>query len=181
MHFHEMATTRSCGFVSTVPAGIYERGGPSGRCLGAKDLPSLSGSHSVCTVAAESVYRPSSSHNLATVPHPTRNEVFISSVKWNLLSVNNQGVASLHYDHVFVVIMGMRSGWRCLTARPRRHLAPVSSVEDVALDPRCRLIGSGDPVRRMLHKFWKLVHHRLLSHSWRRVALLLPNQIRDPD
>jgi hypothetical protein len=68
------------------------------------------------------------------------------------------------------VVMSMRGGWRCLTTVPKRHLAPVSSVEDVAFDSRCRLICCGDPVCWMLHELREVVHGRLLSHSWRRLV-----------
>src|ERR1035441_2444636 len=92
-----------------------------------------------------------------------RDEVFVSGVQRNAPPLDNQGVASLHYDHVFVVVKRVRSGWRCLTARPKCHLATVGSVEDIALDSGCRLIRCGDPVCGMLHEFGAI------SHGWNRL------------
>lgn len=116
------------------------------------------------------MYSSGPSNNFATMRHSPRDEIFVSGVQRNAPPIDNQDVASLHYDHVFVVVMSMRGGWRCLTTLPKRHLAPVSPVEDVALDSRCRLICCGDPVCWMLHELGEIVHGRLLSHSWRRLA-----------
>jgi hypothetical protein len=135
-----------------------------------RGVPRVSGSYSVCAVAAEGMDSSSPSNHFATVRHSPRDEIFVSDVQRNAPPIDNQGVASLHYDYVFVVVMSMRGGWRCLTTPPKRHLAPVSSIEDVALDSRCRLICCRDPVCWMLHELGKIVHGRLLSHSGRWLA-----------
>ena len=137
---------------------------------GGKRSATVSGSNSVCAVAAEDMYSSGSSNNLAAVRHSPRDEIFVSGVQRNAPPIDNQGVASLHHDHVFVVVMSMRSGWRCLTALPKRHLAPVSSVEDVALDSRCRLICCGDPVNSMLHELGESFMAAYYRTRWRRLA-----------
>jgi hypothetical protein len=135
---------------------------------GGRASPGVSGSHSVCAAASEGMYGPGPSDNFAAMHHSPRDEIFVAGVQRNALLIDNQGVASLHYNHVFVVVMSMRSRRRCLATRPKSHLAPVNSVEDVALDSQCRLIYCGDPVCRMLHELGEIIHGRILSHLWRR-------------
>ena len=108
---------------------------------------------------------PGSGSDLTAVRSSSRNKVLIAGVKGNALPINNQRVASLHDNHVFVAIMHVRSRWRSLTARPKRHLAPVSTIEDVAFNSWSRLVCGGDPVRWMPHELGKLVHGRLLSQT----------------
>ena len=43
---------------------------------------------------------------------------------------NDERVATLYDQHVFVVIMHMLCGPRVLGARPKRHLASISPVEN---------------------------------------------------
>lgn len=134
----------------------------------AEGQASLSDSHSVCAVAAEGMYSPGPSDNFATVQHSPRDEVFVSRVQRNAPPIDIQGIASLHYDHVFVEVVRMLTGWRCSIAGPMRHLAPINSVENVALDAGGRLISGGDPVCSMLHELGEIIHGHLLSHAFRR-------------
>ena len=116
-------------------------------------------------VAAERVDCSGPSQNFATVRHAARDEVFLPGLHWNPLSIDDQGITALHNDHVFVVVVGMCSGCRSFAAGPKRHLAPVCSVEDVTLNAWSRLIGPRDPVCGMLHEFGEAVHgYRVLSH-----------------
>jgi hypothetical protein len=76
------------------------------------------------------------------------------------------GIAALHNDHVFVVIVSVCRRCCSFTASPKCHLAPVFSVEYVTLDARSRLIGLRDHVCRMFHEFGEIVHScKTLSHS----------------
>jgi len=45
---------------------------------------------------------------LTPVPSPLRDEVLLSGADWNALSIDNQRVAALYNDKVFVIIMHMR-------------------------------------------------------------------------
>lgn len=157
--------SKHCGVFEDPRSNLSARSQHVGR-----NVPRVSGSYSVCAVAAEGMYSSGSCNNLATMRHSPRDQIFVSGVKRNVPPIDNQGVASLHYDHVFVVFMSMHGGWRCLTTVPKRHLAPVSSVEDIAFDSLCCLICCGDPVCWMLHELREVVHGRLLSHSWRHVV-----------
>src|SRR5271165_6720648 len=95
----------------------------------------------VHAVAAKGVYGPGPGHNFAAMRHSPRDEVFVSGAERNALPIDNQCVASLHHDHVFVEFVRVGRGGSGLAARPKCHLAPAGAVEHVALDSRRRLIG----------------------------------------
>jgi hypothetical protein len=96
--------------------------------------------------------------NFPAVPYAAGDEVLLSSRQWNPLSVNDQGVAALNHDHVFIVIVDVRCGSRSFTAGPKRHLAPIRPIEYVTLDSWGGLIGLRNPVRWMFHELRKIVH-----------------------
>jgi hypothetical protein len=54
--------------------------------------------------------------------------------------------------------MGVSSGRGTLPAGPKRHLAAVGAVENVALDAGSCLIAGGNAVRRVSHELGKFVH-----------------------
>ncbi len=54
--------------------------------------------------------------------------------------------------------MHMRRGNRGLRASPERHLAPVRSIKDVALDARSRLTAGCNLICRAFHELRKIVH-----------------------
>ena len=45
---------------------------------------------------------------LTTVPSPLRDEVLLSGTDWNALGIDNQRIAALYNDKVFVKVMDMR-------------------------------------------------------------------------
>src|ERR1035441_2928766 len=110
------------------------------------------------SMAAKCVDRSGSSQNFATVLDAARNEVFFPGPDRYSLAIHDQGIAALHDDHVFVVIVGVRRGCGGLRADPKRHLASVRSIEDKTFYPRSRLIGFRYFVGGMLHEFWKIFH-----------------------
>jgi len=99
-----------------------------------------------------------SSQSFATVRHATWDEVFLPGSHGNPFAMNDQGIATLHHDHVFVVIVGVWRGFSGLTAGPESHLASVCTVEDKTLNAWSRLTGLRDLVGGMLHEFWKIYH-----------------------
>ncbi len=109
-------------------------------------------------MAAKCVDRSGPGKNFAAVLDAAWNEIFFSGLHRNPLPIDDQGIAALHNDHVFVVIVDMRRRYRIFTAAPKRHLASVSAVEDVPLNAWGRLTGDCDPVCRMFHEFWEIVH-----------------------
>ena len=116
-------------------------------------------------VAAKCVDSSGPGNHFATVRYAARDEVFLAGPHWNPLPIDDQGIAALDNDHVFVVIVGVSRGYRRFTAGPKCHLASVSSIEDVALNAGSRLIGSGYPVCRVSHEIGEIVHgFTTLSH-----------------
>ena len=61
----------------------------------------------VRAVAAEGVSCPGSSADFAGVQYAARYEVLFSRLHWNPLRLDDQGVAALHDQHIFVVIVDM--------------------------------------------------------------------------
>jgi len=112
----------------------------------------------VGSMAAKCVDRSGSSLHFATVLDASRDDVFFPGPDRNSLAIDDQGIAALHNDHVFVVIVGVGRGCGGLRAAPKRHLASVRSVEDKTLNAWSRLIGFRDFVGGMLHEFWKIFH-----------------------
>jgi hypothetical protein len=107
--------------------------------------------------------------NFAAVWYAAWNEIFLSSPYRNPLSIDDQRIAALYDEHVFVVFVDMSRGCRGFTTGPKRHLAPVSAVEDKTLNAWGRLIGPCDLVRGMLHEFREVFHSfRILSNSSKR-------------
>jgi hypothetical protein len=59
-------------------------------------------------MSAEGVNCSGSSDSFAAVMDAASDEVLLSSLQWNALAINDQGVTALSDDHVFVVIVNMR-------------------------------------------------------------------------
>ena len=59
------------------------------------------------SVSAKCVDRPGSSHHFARVHCTARNEKLLSFPYGNAMAANDQGVAPLHDNHVFIVIVGV--------------------------------------------------------------------------
>src|SRR5580704_1530371 len=77
---------------------------------------------------AESVDGPGARYHFTAVPEPLGNKIFLPGIDWNASAINNKGVAALDHDHVFVILVHVRRGMRCLATSPKRHLAPVHTV-----------------------------------------------------
>src|SRR6266498_5464332 len=99
--------------------------------------------YAICPVAAKCVDGSGLSQNFATMQYAPRDEVLLSGLQRNPLPVNDQGIAALDHDHVFVVVVGVRCGSRSFTAGPKRHLAAICPIEYVTLDSWGGLIGVG--------------------------------------
>ncbi len=76
---------------------------------------------------------------------------------------NDQRVAALHDQHVFVVLMNVEFGRWVVLACPERHLAAFRPTEDIALDSQRRLIAFRDFIQRSLHEGGKVVHKYALK------------------
>jgi hypothetical protein len=122
---------------------------------------------SVGPMSPEGMDRPRSSQDFAAVQLPPWNEVLLSGMHRSPLSVGHQGVAALHHNHVFVVVVCVGSRDGILVASPKRHLAAIRSVEHVPLNSRSRLRRLGNPVPGFLHEVRKVAHnccHSLTLH-----------------
>jgi hypothetical protein len=56
------------------------------------------------TSATEGVDGPGASDNLASMRESLGNEIFLSGFDGDAAATDNQGVAALHHNHVFVVL-----------------------------------------------------------------------------
>ena len=112
------------------------------------------------TVTAKCMDCSGSSQNFTPMRHATRDEIFFSGPHRNSLALDDQGITTLHNDHVFVVIVGMWRGSCGLTAGPKCHLASVCSIEDKPLYAWSRLIGLRNFIGGMLHELGKIFHGR---------------------
>ena len=114
----------------------------------------------VGSVPAERVDCSGSGENFATLYHPTRNQILLPFLHRNLFSANYEGIATLHNEHVFVVIVNVLHRRSCLSACPERRLASICPVEHIAFYSRSSLFGCHDSVRWMLHEFREVLHSR---------------------
>ena len=90
--------------------------------------------------------------------HAAWNEVFVSRIYWNSLAVDDEGIAPLNNDHVFVVFMDMGCGFGCHSTRPICHLASISALVHITHNSRSGLTGGGNLNGRVLHEFRKFIH-----------------------
>jgi|GEM_PF-3776963 hypothetical protein len=111
-----------------------------------------------CSMASECVDCPSSGYNFASVQRSARDYVLMSGSQSNSLIVNNQRVASLHHDHVFVIVVRMWHRHSVLSTRPKCHLCTVDSVKNIAFDSGSRLATSSDWIHVIFHEIWKCIH-----------------------
>ena len=63
---------------------------------------------SVCAVSTKCVDRSGSGQSLTRVPDTPRDRVFLPGLDWNPPPIDNQGVATLHYREVLVVVVDVR-------------------------------------------------------------------------
>jgi hypothetical protein len=92
-------------------------------------------------------------------------EIFFSLPQRNALAIDDQGVAAINDDHVFVVFVNVRCGFCRLRTGPKGHLAAVDTIKDVAIDSWRCLIRAGDSICRMLQERGEFDHGELFSHS----------------
>jgi hypothetical protein len=102
--------------------------------------------------------RPRTSGRLTAMPNSLSNEILFTRLHGNSPPFDEQGVTTLHDQHVLVEAVRMRRGNRSFPASPERHLTPIRPVEDVTFHSRRRLAARRDPVRGPLHEFRKIVH-----------------------
>src|SRR5580692_9735516 len=114
--------------------------------------------NSLSSSPTESVNRPGPRNNLTTMRNSLRNEIFLSRLDGNPFALNDQRVAPLHHDHVFIVLMRVRSGTRRFAASPKRHLTPIRPVKHVTLNSGRRLTTRCNPVLGTLHELREIVH-----------------------
>src|ERR1035441_2936748 len=96
--------------------------------------------------------------HFSSVQCATGNVVFHSSSDGNPISINNQGIAALRHEHVFIESVNMGGRGSGLGACPKRHLTAVRAVEHVTLNALSCLTRLCDPVERILHEIGKVVH-----------------------
>jgi len=130
--------------------------------------------HPVSPVAPKCMDGSSTSHNFTTVRYAARDEVFFPGFHWNPVSVDDQGVATLHNYHVFVVIVDMFPRRRGFSAGPERHLASIYPIEHVTLDTRSGLIGADNPVSGIFHECREVVH---VARHCRTPAMTAPHSV----
>jgi hypothetical protein len=109
-------------------------------------------------MASEGVDCSGSSHNFTSVHYTSGDDILLACIYRNPLSVNDKRVATLHDEHVFVIIMHMLSGNGVFGARPKRHLASVLPIEYITFDARRRLIRTRNSVYRILHELGEDIH-----------------------
>src|ERR1017187_8174343 len=117
----------------------------------------------VRAVAAKRVDGSRSRFNLTAMPHPAGDEAFLSRAdRGSLIAavrrINDQCVAPLHHNHVFVELVHMRRRGCCLGAGPERHLASIRPVKHIPFDSGSRLTARGDPVDWLLHELREVFH-----------------------
>lgn len=113
---------------------------------------------SVCPVAAKRVDGPGSGENFSAVQCVLWDEEFVSGIQRYALATDNERVAALYHQHVFIVIVRMDRRSRRLIAGPKSHLASVGAIEDITLHSPSGLIARGDSIHRTLHELWKTLH-----------------------
>jgi len=109
-------------------------------------------------MAAEGMDRSGAGQDFAAVRHAAGDEILLAGFQGNPFAVDDQRVAALHHDHVFVEVVDMRCGGRGLGAGPEGHLAAVGAIEDIAFDAGGGLAGGGDAVGRLLHELGEFFH-----------------------
>jgi hypothetical protein len=90
---------------------------------------------SIGSVSAKRVNRSCSSHNLPAVPYPARNDIFLPSIDGYALALDQQGIATLHHQHVLIEFVNVLRGSGGLGTSPKCHLAFSGSIETYPSPP----------------------------------------------
>jgi hypothetical protein len=61
-------------------------------------------------MAAKCMYGPGSSEDFARVEHAALDEVLFTGLERDAPAIDDQGIASLDDDHIFIEAVGMRGG-----------------------------------------------------------------------
>ena len=109
-------------------------------------------------MTSEGVDSSRSSEHFATVRYAPWNEIFFARIYRNPHSIDDERIATLHDKHVFVIIMHVLVRCRIFGARPKRHLASIFPIEDIAFNTGRCLIGAHNSVNRVLHETGEGVH-----------------------
>src|ERR1035437_776950 len=88
---------------------------------------------------------PGSTFNFTAMDHTARDVVFLSGLDGYPLRADDQRVASLHHDHVFVELMHMSRRCRRLATSPECHLAPLCTIKHIPFAPWSCLAAAGNP------------------------------------
>ncbi len=96
--------------------------------------------YSIGPVTTKSVNGSASRDNLAAMFYTACNEILISAVQGDALPVDDKRIAAFEDNHIFVVVVNVRSGLRCFAASPESHLVPVNSIEDETFGVWHRLV-----------------------------------------
>lgn len=86
------------------------------------------------------------------------NEVLFASTNGNSLFTDDQRVAALHDDHIFVVVVNVGSRTCRFVARPKSHLAFICPIKHIAFHAWRRLALFCDSVRSRTHELGKFIH-----------------------
>src|SRR5215469_15268868 len=116
-------------------------------------------------MASKGMDRSGSSQNFTPVHCAASNEMFLACIYWNPLPVNDERVATLHDQHVFVIVMHLFGGNRAFGTGPKCHLAAVFPIEDVTFNSRRCLIRARNPVGGILHELGEDIHAKNTSAS----------------
>ena len=95
-------------------------------------------------MATEGVDGPCTGDPFTRVRNSGWNKMFLPRFYWNANSIDDQRIASLNHSPVLVIVMNLRRGRRGLVADPKRHLASVRPIVNVALHSRSRLATGGN-------------------------------------
>ena len=82
----------------------------------------------VGAMSSEGMDRPCSGDHLASVGYPSRNEILLTCIYWDPLSFDDERVATLRDQHLFVIFVHMFGGHRVFRACPKCHLASIFSI-----------------------------------------------------
>src|SRR5215470_5759584 len=113
-------------------------------------------------MAAEKVNCSGASQDFPGMRGSLRNEVFLPGPYRNRFAVDNQCVATLYNEQVFVKLMNMSFRARSFTACPKRHLAAVCAFKNITFNSRSRLISQCNLVGRVFHEFGEFIHAAII-------------------
>jgi hypothetical protein len=124
--------------------------------------------------------RSCSGKNFAAMQDTPRDEILLPGFQRNPISINDQRVAALHDQHVFVEFMGVRLGCCSFLTGSESHLTTFYTVKNIALNSWCRLIAFRNSICRLLHELGEMIHVLRLSRIQRQQQPLAALRIGFP-